>query len=321
MPILKYLVWTLAGILMAGTGAAYGQNYPIKPIHIITSDPGGGSDFAARLIAQGLTRNIGQQVIVENREGGSGVIAAQTLTKAAPDGYTLLLYSSGIWILPLLQNVPYDPVKDFTPITLAGSSPNIIVVRASSPVNSVKELIALAKATPGQLNYASGGSGGPPHLAAELFKDMAGVNIVRIPYKGTGQALLALMSNQVQVMFASAALAAGQVKAGKLKPLAVCSAQPSALFPELPTVAASGLPGYEAVSPVGIFAPADTPATLVNRLNREIVKVLNMAEVKEQFFNAGVEVVGSSPDQFAAAIKSEITKMSKVIRNAGIRSE
>ena len=219
------------------------------------------------------------------------------------------------------DNVAWDGIRDFAPIIFATTEPNILVVHPLLPVKSVKELIALAKARPGALNYASIATGGPSHLAAELFKSMAGVNIVRIPYKGASPAAMDLVSGQVQLSFAAAASVAAPVKSGRLRALAITILQPSALFPGVPTVAASGLPGYEAGTVTGMFAPAKTPAAIINRLNREMAQALNRPEVKEKFSGAGQEIVGGSPDQFAAAIKADATRMGKVIKDAGIRDE
>lgn len=256
-----------AGLMALSAGAACGQGYPAKLIRVITAEAGGSSDLVSRLISQELSAGLGQQVIVENRGGASGVIAAETFVKARPDGYTLLLYSTGIWILPLMQKVPYDPVRDFSPITLATMAPNILVVHPSLPVKSVKELIALAKARPGELNYGSGGSGTSNHLAAELFNAMAGVKIVRIFYKSGGLALKDLAGGHVHLMFSVASYTAPHVKSGRVRALAVTSARPSALLPGLPTVAAAGLPGYESVGMTGLFALAKTPAAIITRLN------------------------------------------------------
>jgi tripartite-type tricarboxylate transporter receptor subunit TctC len=300
-------------------GAVFAQDYPNRPIRIVTSEPGGGSDFTTRVVAQGLTSSLGQQVIVDNRAGT--LAAAQIMTKAAPDGYTILVYNNSLWTLPLIQNVFYDPVRDFSPIILVTRSPNILVMHPSLPINSVRELIAFAKASPGALNYASGTIGSSNHLAAELFKAMAGVNIVRIAYKGSGFAVNDLLGGQVQMMFATAGSAAVHVKSGRLKALAVTSALPSVLAPGLPTVAASGVPGYEAVTMYGMYAPANSPATLINRLNQEAARFLNLPDTKERFFSAGVETVGGSPQEFAAAIKSDMARLGKVITDAGIRAE
>lgn len=321
MPILRFVVWALSvGTMVLAAGAASGQSYPSKPIYIVTGTAGGASDFVARLVAQGMTGSVGQQVVVENQGSASGIMAAQTVARAPRDGYTLLAYGSPIWIMPFLQdNVPYDPVRDFAPVSLTVSSPNILAVHPSLPVTSVKELIALARARPGDLNYGAGASGGSPHLSAELFKTMARVNIVHVAYRGVGPALTALISGEVQIMFPSAGAAAPHLKSGRLRALAVTTARPSALFPALPTVAASGLPGYESVSVFGMFAPARTPATLINRLNQEIVRALHRKDVKERLFNSGIETVGSSPEEFAATIKSDMAKWGKLIKDAGIR--
>ena len=308
------------GLLAAGAGVASGQDYPNKPVRMVTAAPGAAGDFVARLAALGLTESWGQQVIVENR-GGSGVIPIEIVAKALPDGYTLLVFGTTLWLLPLIQKVSYNPIGDFSPITLAAVTPLLLVVHPSLPVKSIKELIAWAKAKQGELNYASGISGSATHLPAELFKAMAGVNIVRVAYKGGAPAISALIGGEVQVMFATASGAGPHVNSGRLRALAVTSAQPSALFPGLPTVAASGLPGYDAASIMCIFAPAKTPAALVGRLNRDIVRVLNKADVKERFIKAGSEVVASSPKELAAAMKSDMATMGKVIRDAGIRAQ
>jgi tripartite-type tricarboxylate transporter receptor subunit TctC len=273
------------------------------------------------MIAQGLTSNWGQQTIVENRAGGSGIIAAQTIAKAPPDGYSILLYSSALWIGPLIQDLPWNVVRDFTPITLAASTPNILVVHPSLPVKSVKELIALAKKRPGELNYGSSSIGSSNHLGAELFKSMAGVNIVRINYKGGGDALTALIGGHVQVMFVTAGLVTPYFKSGKLRALGICSPKPSALAPGLPTVASSGLPGFESGSIYGIFAPAKTPPAVIGRLNQEIARALERTDVKEKFFNLGIETLANTPEQFVTFIKSDLASMGKLVKEAGIRIE
>ncbi len=312
----------VAGLLalasaVAGASAALPSDYPSKPIRMVTSEPGGGSDFVARLIAQGIAVGFNQRVVVDNR----GIVAAEIAAKAASDGYTLLLYGSPLWLSPFLRdNLPFDPVRDFAPITLAVSTPNILVVHPSVAAHSVKELISLAQAKPGELNYSSASTGSTQHLAAELFKSMAGVNIVRVPYKGSGPALIAVLGGQVQLMFPSAGSAAQHIRSGRLRALAVTSAAPSKLVPDLPTVAAA-VPGYESASPFGVFAPAKTPAALIERLHFEIVRALNIPEIRERFFSSGVETVGGSPEELAAMVKSEMAKWGKVIRDAGIRDE
>ena len=301
-------------------GVASGQGYPEKAVRIVTAEIGGGNDYTARLIAQGLTASLGKPVVVENR-GGSVIVAADFVAKAPPDGHTLLLYGSNIWILPFMRDsVPYDVFKDYSPITLAASSPSILVVHPALPVTSAKELIALAKARPGELNYAAA-PGGLIHIAAELFKSMAGVNIVHVAYKGGAPALNALIGGQVQLMFPTAGTVAAHLKSGRLRALGVTSARPSELFPGLPTIAATGLPGYESVSRFAMLAPAKTPEAIITRLNQEIVRVLRKADVVEKFHVGGIETDGSSPEQLTAVMKSEMAVIGKVIRNAGIRVE
>ena len=322
MKFSRYIAVLLALGVIAGAMAASGQDYPRKPIRLVTAEPGGGNDFAARLIVQGLGGSLGQPMIVDNRGGAGGIIAADIVAKAQPDGYTLLLYANNIWIIPLLRsNTPFDVIRDFAPITWAAKSPNTVVVHPALPVKSVEDLIAHARARPGELNYGSGGSGSSTHLAVELLKSMAGVNIVRVPFRGNAPALNALFAGEVHLMIATAGTVAPHLKSGRLRALAVTSAQPSPLAPGLPTVAASGLPGYESIQIYGVFAPGRTSSVIVKRLHDEIVRVLGRADVKEKFLAAGVEPVGSTPQQLAATIKSEIVRMSKVIKDAGIREE
>lgn len=313
----RLAVWLLALEWAAGfPSAASGQEYPNRPIRIVTSEAGGGNDFQARVIARGLSAALGQQVIVENRP--SGVIPGEIVSKALPNGYTLLLYNNALWTGPLIQQTPYDPVKDLAPLATVTIAPNILVVNNALPANSVAELIALARSKPGELNYASSGTGASNHLAAELFNTMAGVKIVRIGYKGASQGLNDLIAAQIQVMFPTAGAAAPHVKSGRVKGLAVTSAERSQLAPQLPTVAASGLRGYESLAIYGMFLPAGTPSALVARLNAEIVKILHTAEVKEKFFSMGMETVGDAPDRLAARVKTEMARMGKLIKDAGI---
>ncbi len=299
--------------------AAAADTWPQRPLRIVTSEPGGGSDFTARVVAQGLSMSLGQQVIVDNRAGT--VTAAQIMVKAAPDGYTLLSYNNSLWTLPLLQPMFYDVLRDFTPVTLATRSPNVLVAHPSVPVTTVRELVAHAKAHPGTLNYASGTVGSTNHLAAELFKALAGVNIARISYKGSGFAVNDLIGGQVQLMFATSGSIAPHVKSGRLRALAVTSAQPSALAPGLPTVAAAGVPGYEAVTMYGLYAPAKTANAIIARLNQDAGHFLQTPDIREKLFGAGVETVGSSPQEFSAAIRADITRLTKVIKDANIRAE
>ena len=319
MPPKRIVAWTVpAAIIALGMGAASGQDYPGKPIRLLSPGPGGGADFVARFVAQGISAPLGQQVIVDNRP--AGVIPGQVVSKAPPDGYTLLLNGNSFWIAPLMRDgIPYDPVKDFSPIALAVSSPNILVVHTSVPAKSVKELIALARARPGVLNYGSASAGGSVHLAAELFKFMAGVDIVRISYKTSGTSVTSLLAGEVDLMFGNAPPVIPHIKSGRLRALAVTTLKPSVLMPGLPTIADSGLPGFEVSSSYAFFAPARTPAAIIGRLNQEIVRFLARADAKKKFLATGVEPVGGTPEQLVATIKSEMTRMGKVIRAAGIR--
>jgi tripartite-type tricarboxylate transporter receptor subunit TctC len=312
-------VAALAAII--GAPPAPAQDYPARPVRIVTSEPGGALDFVARLIAFGLTRDFGQQVIVENRGGASGIILIQLVSHATPDGYTLMLYGSTLWLLPLLQSVPYDPVRDFAPVTAAVRSPTVLVVHPSVPVNSVAQLIALAKEKPGALNYASSSTGGSAHLAAELFKSMAHVNITRVNYKGNGPAINDLIAGHVQVMFSSASGVMLHVRAGRLRALGVTSLAHSDLLPDLPTVASSGLPGYEATTVYSLFAPAATPRPIIDKLHDNVVRVLHETEVRQKLEGAGVEIVAGTPQALTATMKKEIATMGTVIRDAGIRAE
>lgn len=312
-------VCALAWIIQP-SGSAIAQAYPAKTIRILTGPAASGSDIVARLIAQEMSAPIGQPVIVENR---AGIIAVEAAAKAPPDAYTLLVYGSVVWMEPLLRtNVAWDPVKDLAPITLAARSPNVLVVTPSLAVNTVMELVALAKSKPGDLSYMSSGSGTTAQLAAELFKSMAGgLDIVHVPYKGAGPGMIDLMSGRVHLSFVVAASVVNQVKTGKLKALAVTSAQPSALAPGLPTMAASGLLGYESELIIGAFAPARTPAALIGRLHREMVQVLNLPAVRDKLLSTGTEVVGSSPEQLLAAGQADMARWGRVIRELGIKSD
>ena len=307
--------------LCCAVNCAIAQSYPSRAVRLVTGDVGGTADVIARLLTPALSTQFGQQLVVENKGGANGGIAALAVSKAPPDGYTLLLYASALWLSPLMGEVSWDPVKDFAPISLVASAPNILVVHPSVPAKSVRELIALAKAKPGALNYASGGAGSSPHLAGELFKSMARVNIVRIAYKGTGPAVNDLISGQVQLMFGSAGAVTPHVKSGRLRALAVSSLKPSALAPGLPTLAASGVPGFVTLGLYPAFGPAALPAPIINRVHQELVQALSRPELKERFLAAGVEAVGGTPAELAALIKTEMTMWGKLFREAGIRED
>jgi tripartite-type tricarboxylate transporter receptor subunit TctC len=307
-------------------GAAYAQTpapgtaqpYPVKPVRIVTVAPGSANDLVARLVAQDLRTPLGQPVIVDNR----GTIAAETVSKAAPDGYTLLLYGSAVWISPFIyrNDAGSSTLRELAPVTLVASSPNVVVVHPSLPVRSPKELIALARKRPGELHYAAGSLGAAPHLAAELFKAMGRVDIVRVPYKGTGGSLIGLLSGEVEMMFPTAGSVTPHIKAGRLRALAVTSLKPTALAPGLPTLSET-LPGYESVSLNGMFAPARTPATIIAFVNTEVRRILTRADVKEKLTSAGMDAVVNTPDEFAAVIRSEMTKWGKVIGEARIGAD
>jgi tripartite-type tricarboxylate transporter receptor subunit TctC len=307
--------------LVSAAPDAAAQDYPAKTIRLITGTAGGITDLMSRLIAQGVSASVGQSVMVDNR-GGGGIIAGPLLAKSAPDGYTMILYSSTLWLTPLMRdNAPYDAVRDFSPITMAAESPNVLVLHPSVPAKSVKELIALAKSRPGVLNYASTGGGAGPHLGAELFKTLARVDVQRINYKGTAPALTDLLSGQVQMMFCPPVAAMPQVKAGKLRVLGVSSARRSSLVPDIPTLAAGGLPGYEVVTKYGMFAPAKTAPAVVTRLNQEIVRVLKQPDMTAKLLDAGAEAIANSPQDALAMMQGELVKIGKVIREAGIRED
>jgi tripartite-type tricarboxylate transporter receptor subunit TctC len=311
----------VGSVLILVSGFASAQNYPSKPIRIVAPAPGGGADLVARIVAQGLTSGLREQAIVENR-GGSAVIPAEIVLKSPPDGYTLLFAASAHWLLPLFQrDVPYDPVKDFAPITWTTTSPAIIAVHPSLPVKSLKELIALAKARPGEINCASGTKGSTTYLSAELFKYMARVNVAGIPYTGAGPALNATVAGHVQMIVITASSVMPFAKSGRLRALAVASASPSVLAPGLPTSAAAGLPGYESGTVHALFAPSKTPEPIITRLNQETVGYLTRPEIKDRMLGLGLDVIASTPAQLLATVKSEIARVGKMLSDSGIRPE
>jgi tripartite-type tricarboxylate transporter receptor subunit TctC len=307
-----FTAWTLLCV-----GAAYGQDYPNKPVRFLTTAAGSSSDFAARIIATGIAPTLGT-VIVDNRP--SLPVAGALLANSPPDGYTLIYTGGALWIDTLLRKPPYDPVKDFAAVTLVASSPDILVVHPSLPVKSVKDLIALAKSKPGQLNYGTSTIGGASHLSAELLKNMAGVSITHIPYKGNG-AIPALLSGEIQLLFEGGATLTPYIESGRLRALAVTSAKQSPLFPGMPTIAESGLPGYESSVMNVIFAPARTPDAIIRRLYQEIARFLHTKEAEDRFVKAGVEIVASTPDELTATMKADLAKWAKVIKEANIKVE
>ena len=312
--------YTMVGAMLLISSIASAQHFPTKPLRIVASDPGGSGDQIARVIVQGISGPLGQPVIVDNRPVAYSL--SETVAKAPPDGYTMLMAGSALWLLPYMRTqVSWDPIRSFAPISWLTTTPCVVVVNPALAAKSVNELIALAKARPGVLNYGSGASGAITHLALELFKSMTGADIVRVPYKAAGAAITGLIAGEVQIMFATAASISSHVKSGKVRALAVASSRPSALFPNLPTMAGAGLQGYEAASTNGIFTSAGTPVAVIRRLNQEIVRVLTQADVREKLLAAQIEVVASSPEALAAMMKSEMARMGKVIKDAGIRDE
>jgi len=316
------LLMLAASALQAHPGGALAQAYPSKAIRfIVPFGPGGGADAMARLIGTPFSERLGQPVVIENRGGAGGTIGAALGAKAPPDGYTIVMASTNLAAAPSLHGkLPFDPLKDFTAVTLLARTPSMIAVHPSLPVRSVKELIALARARPGQINYA-GGVGSTNHLDAELFKSMAKVDIVQVPYNGTGASLIGVVSGEASVIIAPTLVVLPHVKSGRLRALAVTGAQRSRATPDLPTVAESGLPGFETAQWYGIVVPAGVPDAIVSRLNGEAVKVVQDPELAARLAREGTIPAGTSPQEFAAYFKNEVAKWSKVIKISGARAE
>jgi tripartite-type tricarboxylate transporter receptor subunit TctC len=317
----RYALAAIAALLL---NPAFAQTYPSKPIRLIVPfAAGGGNDAVARLVGKRLADGLGQPVVVDNRPGAGGVVGAELAAKAAPDGYTLFLGGVGSHAInpSLHEKLPYDPVKDFAPVELLAQAPLVLVVHPSVPARDIAEFIAYARAHPGKLNFASNGNGSSSQLAAVMFDSMAGVDMVHVPYKGLSPALTDLLSGQVQLMFSSVVAILPHIKSGKLRGLATTGAKRLASLPELPTIAESGLPGYEASSWYGILAPAGTPRDIVMKLNAGLTAALEQPEVRASLVNEGAEPVGGTPEQFAAHIRSEKERLGKLIRDAKIRLE
>jgi tripartite-type tricarboxylate transporter receptor subunit TctC len=313
-----------AAIALHASAPAIAQPYPVKPIRLLVpSTPGGSVDTLARTIAPKLSEKWGQQVVVENRPGAGGAIAGELVAKSPPDGYTLIIgtIASLATNVSLQKKLPYDPAKDFAPITLVATQNLMLLIHPSIPAKSVKELIALAKAKPGQLSFASAGNGTGGHLSGELFKLLAGIDLLHIPYKGVAPALVDVVSGQVSMTFASLLSGQPHARSGRLRALAVTGAKRSPAVPELPTMQQAGVADYESATWYGILAPAGTPAEIVSKLNGEIVSILKQPDINERLSHEGAEPVGNTPQQFGAFIRSEIAKWAKVIRAAGIRAE
>ena len=316
-----------SGLMLAGWAAVFAlaagsteAQYPGKPIKLIVpSSPGSGPDIMARAIGQKLAQAWGQPVVIDNRPGAGGSIGSEAAAKSPPDGYTLIMGNAGSHAVnaSLYKRLAYDPVKDFAPVTLVSSAPNILIVHPSLPVKSVKELIALAKAHPGELSFGSGGNGSTAHLSGEMFRTLAGISIVHVPYKGAPAAVLGVVTGEISLAILNLPPALPHVRSGKLKALGVSTARRSAAVPDLPTIAEAGLPGYEATAWYGVLAPAGTPREIVMKLNGEIVNSLRTSEMKKRITADGGEVVGSTPEEFAAVMKADIAKWVRVVKASG----
>lgn len=318
MKMSRLALWASA-LATALTGAAAAQDYPVRPIRIIV---GPGPDVLARILGQKLTDAWGQQVLVDQRPGAGGIIAADSVAKSPADGYTLLLSTGTYTTIPsLYSKVPYDFERDFAPVTLLAQLPFLLVAHPSVPAKNVQELVQLARARPGQLNYASSGNGTTAHLAGEMLKSMAKINIVHVPYKGTVPGVIDLVAGQVHIMFAIIQSSLPHAQAGKLRALAVSGSKRSSSAPAVPTISESGVPGYEFISWNGVHVPAATPGAVSGKLNAELLRIITLPDVKERMLGLGMDVAGGTPEEFGALVKSDIAKWAKVIRDAGIKAE
>lgn len=313
-----------AALFAISTAFAQTQAFPTKPIRfVVPFAPGGSTDTLARTLGTKLSEGLGQQVVIDNRAGGNGLIGMEIVAKAPPDGHTIVLgYIANLAIDPsLYSKLPFDPIKDYEPVTLIATSPNVLVVHPSVPANNLKELIALAKAKPGGINYASASVGSVGHLTGELLNQLAGIKMVHVAYKGSGQAVTDLLGGHIQAMFSGFSSTLPHIKAGKLRALAQTGAKRSPALPDVPTIAESGFPGFEATAWYGVLAPAKTPKPIVNRLNAELLKALKLPDVRERLAGLGFEIAATTPEQFGAYIRSEIKKWSKVVKASGARVE
>ena len=317
------LLWTMGLLLCAGLAPlASAQTYPAKPIRlIIPFPPGGSNDIVGRMIAAQMNERLGQQVIADNRGGAGGIIGTEGAARSQPDGYTLLIVSIAYAYNPALYKLSFDPVASFTPVAMLGTGPNALAVHPSLPVKSARELIALAKAKPGQLIYASAGIGTFQHLSSELFRMMAGINMLHVPFKGGGPAMIDVISGQSQISIGSLIQTLPHIRSGRLKALGTGGAKRVAALPDVPTIAESGLPGYEANNWWGMLAPAGTPPPIVKKLHTELTAILTSAETRKRFSNEGAETVNMAPDAFGTFIASEMVKWSRVVKEAGIKAE
>ena len=316
-------VATAAAVLLFTVNPIIAQTYPDKPIRMVLPfPPGGGTDSLARVILPKMSQALGQPIVIDNRPGAGGIVAAEIVAKSAPDGYTLFMGSStGITAAPSLYKLAYDPIKDFAPITQFATASFILAVHPSLPVTTISQLVALARAKPGTLNYASGGIGSPLHLSAELFKSRAGINIVHVPYKGGAPAAAAVLAGEAQMIFGSVAASLAQVRAGKLRALAVTGLKRSSLTPDLPTMDESGFPGFNVQAWNSLEAPAGTPRNIIGQLHDEMVKVLQMPDVLKLMNTIGYAPTGTTPEQYAEIKRTESAMWAKVIKDANIRAE
>jgi len=319
MNALRNPVCVFTAMLLAPLAGA--QSYPEKPIRMILAVPAGATpDVTARLVMPGLSQLLGQPLVADNRGGAGGLIGAELAAKAAPDGYTLFISSPGaLTILPHLRKVPYNTLRDFTPVSLISVGPFVLITHASVPVKTIKELIALARAQPGKLNYASAGNGVANHLAMELFKQMAGVDIVHVPYKGAPQAVTDVLAGHMNMMFNSIAPIVAHIRAGRVQVLGISSSKRSSQLPDVPTISEAGVPGYEAENWFGLFAPARTPQRIVARLNEAVVKIVRSPEIQAQFTALGADAVGNSPEEFAAFVRRDMERYARVVRLSGAK--
>src|SRR6266540_1143336 len=322
MPKLHVTLLKGAGLLLALTTAVAAQDYPNKPVRlIIPFPPGGSNDVVGRMIGTQLGERLGKQVVVDNRAGAGGVVGTELAASAPKDGYTILIISMAHAVNPWLYKLPYDPIKAFTPISILASGPNVVTVHPSLPVNSIKELVALAKQKPGELQYASAGIGSFQHLGGELFKLEAGVDILHVPFKVGGPAMIDVVGGHTKVLFSSLVQTTPHIRSGKLKALGVGGKTRSPILPDVPTVAEAGVPTYEAVNWWGLVAPAGTPAPIIERLHKAVQEVQNSAEVQKQFASEGGEIVRMSPAEFGTFMVKEMTKWERVVKQGGIKAE
>ena len=317
----KYALMMSLALLGVGGEWAFAQGYPARPIRlVVASSPGGASDILARMLGQKLSEELGQQVVVDNRGGASGVIGTDIVAKATPDGYTLLIIQPSLTINPsMMRKLPYDAIRDLAPVSLVVNAAQILTVNPAVPAKNVKDLIALAKAKPGQLMFGSPGVGGSPHLTAELFKLKAGIDMPQVPFKGSGMAFVSLISGEVSAAFSTVLSAMPHVKSGKIRPLAVTTLKRVQVLPDVPTMVESGVPGFETSQWFGILAPAGTPRRIVERLYQALARGSSSAEVKDRLTSQGVDVVNKKPEEFAALIKRETVQWADVIKSAGIK--